>query len=196
VTWPAAVLAAVLVTWASAGYIRQVARRDPAAHPRLASWGIWACSMGLAAAAAGQPASAVLAAAGAVTATAVLACGWVHGDRQFGRLDAAGTITGGCGLILLATAAARPGLVAAWLVVAVSVLTDLAAFTPVFANAAAGREPAGVYVKLAAAAAVTLAATRWDQPAGVIFPAYELAACTATALLAAAVTRKGWSAAG
>lgn len=174
--------AAAIVIWASWGYLRAVVRRR--ADPRLASWAIWAASMSIAAAGAalaGQWPGAALATAGSATAVVILAAGWRHGDREFGRLDAAGLVTGGAGVILLA--AGLPG----WEAVAVSVAADLAAFAPTYLNGWSGEEPPGPWVKIAAAAALALAATDVSVPAGVIFPAYELAACA----VMAAVAREG-----
>jgi hypothetical protein len=162
------------------------------ADPRLASWAIWACAMGIACAGAsraGQEASAAVAGAGAVCCGAILLAGWRHGDRGFGRLDAAGTAAGTCGLILLGIALARPDIIPVPAAVAASVLTDLAAFIPTWANGWRGQEPSWPYVKFAVAAAVALAATDLAVAAGVIYPAYELAACTVMVALVLAGRR-------
>jgi hypothetical protein len=180
----AGILAALLVIAGSWGYLTAVRRHE--ADPRLASWGIWTVSMAVAAAGAalaGQWAGALLAGAGAVTAAAVLGAGCRHGDREFGRLDAAGLIFGLTGMILLAVAPP------AW-AVAASVLTDLAAFAPTYANGWHGEEPLVPWIMIAAGAAVALAAADFSVPAGFIYPAYELAACTVMILLVSACTAR------
>jgi hypothetical protein len=180
----AGVLAALLVIAGSWGYLTAVRRNR--ADPRLASWGIWTASMSVAAAGAalaGQWPGALLAGAGAVTAAAVLGAGIRHGDREFGRLDAAGLIAGVTGMVLLAVAPP------AW-AVAASVMTDLAAFAPTYANGWRGEEPLAPWVTIAAGAGVALAAADFSVPAGFIYPAYELAACTAMIILASAGTAR------
>jgi len=82
--------AALLVINASWGYLSEVRART--ADPRLASWAIFTAALGVGAAGsavARQWPSACLTAAGAVTCAAILAAGWRHGDREFGRLDSA-----------------------------------------------------------------------------------------------------------
>ena len=174
----AAAVSALLVGWGSLDYFRDVVRGR--ADPRLASWSIWACAMGIACAGAardGQLASAAVAGAGSVTCAAILIAGWRHGNREAGKLDAAGAAAGTCGLILLGLALARPDLVPVPAAVAASVLTDLAAFVPAWANGWGGEEPVLPYAKFAAAALIALSVTDIRVPAGVIYPAYELAAC-------------------
>lgn len=180
----AGILAALLVIAGSWGYLTAVRRRE--ADPRLASWGIWTTSMTVAAAGAalaGQWPGALLAGAGAVTAAAVLGAGCRHGDREFGRLDAAGLVFGVAGLFLLA--AAPP----AWAVTA-SVMTDLAAFAPTYANGWRGEEPLAPWILIAAGAGVALAAADFSVPAGAIYPAYELTACTVMIVLVSAGTAR------
>jgi len=143
--------------------------------------------MGVAAAGAGLagawPALA-LAAAGAGTSAVILAAGWRHGDREAGRLDAAGLTAGLAGTAMLA--AGLPG----WAAVAVSVAADLAAFAPTYANGWRGEEPAVPWAVIAAAAGLALAGAARAPAAGLIFPAYELAACTAMAAVARAGARR------
>jgi len=188
VTLALAAIPVLLVVAASWSYLRDVARPagDPRrADPRLASWTVWAFSMGVAAAGAGvsgQWPGMLLAAAGSATAVTILAAGWRHGDREAGRLDAAGLAAGLAGVALLA--AGLPG----WAAVAVSVLADLAAFLPTFVNGwRDGEEPAVPWAVITAAAAVTLVlAGPAVAAAGLIFPAYELAACALMTVLAVA----------
>jgi hypothetical protein len=95
----AAAVSAVLMTAAGWGYLGQV--RRGAAHPRLASWVIWSCSMGIAAAGAGvtgQVPAVALAGAGAAGCAAVLVMGWRRGTRSAGWLDWAGLSAGAAGL--------------------------------------------------------------------------------------------------
>ncbi|MGH3193366.1 MAG: hypothetical protein ACRDOL_40165, partial [Streptosporangiaceae bacterium] len=111
--WAAAAsaAAALLVTAASWRYLRDVRQRR--ADPRLASWGIFATAMGVGAAGAaeaGQWPSFVLTASGSLTCAAILVSGWRHGNREFGRLDAACALLGAAGVALLAVAAGWPRL--------------------------------------------------------------------------------------
>ena len=183
----AAVLLVISATW---GYLSAVRARR--ADPRLASWAIFTAAMGIGAAGnavARQWPSCALTAAGSVTCAAIVVSGWRHGSREFGRLDAAGTVLGGAGLALLAAAVARPALVPAAAAVAVSVVTDLAAFAPTFANAWRGNEPWPAYAKVCAASALTLAVTDFAVPAGVIYPAYETAVNAAMVVIVLASPR-------
>lgn len=180
----AGILAGLLVIAGSWGYLTAVRKHE--ADPRLASWAIWAVSMAVAsagAAKAGQLPGALLAGAGAVTALAVLGAGIRHGDRECGRLDVIALVLGTGGLVLLAVAPP------AW-AVAASVLADLAAFAPSYANAWRGEEPMVPWVLIASGAGIALAAADLTVPAGIIYPAYELAACSAMIILASAGTRR------
>jgi hypothetical protein len=176
--------AALLVINASWGYLSEVRART--ADPRLASWAIFTAALGVGAAGsavARQWPSACLTAAGAVTCAAILAAGWRHGDREFGRLDSACAVLGIEGLLLLTAAVMRPRLVPVTVVVAASVVTDLAAFAPMFVNGWRGEEPWKPFIKLAVAAAATLAVTDLRAPAGVIYPGYEVVVNMAMAMV-------------
>jgi hypothetical protein len=171
------VIIAVLVIWASAGYVIAVARGQ--ASPRLASWAIWTLAMGIASIGAlltGQYGSAILAGTGSLTAAVVLLAGWRAGSRDVALLDKIGLAIGGTGVVFLAISLFIPAVPIA-ISVAVSVATDLAAFLPTFLNGARGMEPLSPYMKLATAAAIGVASAKSGPVAGQIFPLYELLAC-------------------
>jgi hypothetical protein len=170
------VAAALLVTAASWGYFNKVRRKDTDADPRLASWAIWAGAMAVgavAAAAARQWPSLFLTAAGAACCTAILVCGWRHGNREFGKLDVACTVLGAAGVGLLAAAVAAPRLVPVYAAVAASVATDFVAYVPTFANGWRGEEPWPSFGWFAAGGAITLSVCDFAVLAGFIYPAYE-----------------------
>lgn len=171
-----------LELWASAGYLYAVLRGT--ARPRLASWGIWAISMGIAAAgalSAGQMGSAALAGTGSLTAAAILVAGWAAGSREVALLDRIGLWVGGAGIAILAVALFIP--VAVTAAVAVSVVTDLAAFAPTWLNGARGPEPLGPYALLTTAACVAMASASTGAVASQIFPLYEILACGTMCLI-------------
>jgi hypothetical protein len=177
----AATMAAVLMVAGNLDYLRDVRRHR--ADPRLASWGIWTAAMGIGAygaARVGQWPSAALGAAGAVTCAAVLAAGWRHGDQDTRWLDVAAGLAGGAGLVLITEAGV--GLVPAAAGITAACLADLGAFGPTFGNARAGGEVPRPFVLFAAAALLALAAS--TSLTGVIYPAYEAAACSLAAVLA------------
>lgn len=172
----ASVAAVLLVVIASWGYLTKVRRKDPDADPRLASWAIWTGAMtigAVGAATARQWPSFCFTAAEAACCAAILVCGWRRGNREFGKLDAAGAVLGTAGLGLLTAAIVAPRLVPVYAAVAVSVATDLAAYAPTFANGWRGEEPWPSFGWFAAAGAVTLSVCHFTVPAGVIYPAYE-----------------------
>jgi hypothetical protein len=186
VTLAVSTVAALLVVAASWRYFSKVRRKDPDADPRLASWAIWTSmpTVGaLGAAADRQWPGACLTAADAACCAAILACGWRHGNREFGRLDAACTTLGAAGVGLLAAAAVAPRLIPVYAAVAVSVATDLTACAPTFANGWRGKEPWPSFAIFAGSGAVTLTVCDFAVPAGVIFPAYLAAANTVLTLI-------------
>jgi hypothetical protein len=182
----AAAVAAGLALWANLDYLVKVRRGE--VRPRLVSWAIWTAALTTGAAGsamARQIPGAALSAAGAVTGAFVLVTGWRRGNREFDSLDAGAAIGGGAGLVLLAIAAADPTAVPVVVAVAIAAATDLAAFAPTFRNAWRGNEAVRPNVTYALGGAVALAFTDFAVPAGVIYPAYELAACALAAALAA-----------
>jgi hypothetical protein len=195
-------VAALLVVAGSWRYFRKVRRKDPDADPRLATWAIWtiALTVGtLGAAADRQWPGACLTAANAACCAAILACGWRHGNREFGRLDAVCTMLGAAGVGLLAASAVAPRLIPVYAAVAVSVVTDLTACAPTFANAWQGKEPWPSFAIFAVSGAVTLTVCDFAVPAGVIFPAYLAAVNAAVAVIILAsparrAARPGWRA--
>ena len=96
--------------------------------------------------------------------------------------------------MLLAGAFAWPDKVPMAAAIGAAVATDIAAFAPTWVNAwQAGEESPGPYVVFALAAVVALAATGWGNAAGLVYPAYEFAACLLAAALAAAGRRRAAS---
>jgi hypothetical protein len=188
----AAVLAAALAAGANLDYLRDVRRRrgDPhRADPRLASWGIWTGAMSVGAYGAArvrQWPSAVLGMAGAVTSLSVIVSGRRHGDLGIGWLDFAAGLSGGAGLILIAEAGV--GMIPAAAGIIAAVLADLGAFLPTFKNARRGLEAPRPYMMYAAAAVLTLAAS--SSLTGMIYPLYEVAACSLAAILAVGGRRR------
>lgn len=179
-------VAALLVVAGSRKYLNKVRRKDRDADPRLASWAIWTSMMtvgALGAAAARQWPSMCLIAANALCCAAVLACGWQYGSREFGRLDAVCTVLGAAGVGLLAAAAVVPRLVPVFAAVAVSVVTDLIACGPTFANGWQGKEPWPPFAMFAGSGALTLAVCDFAVPAGVIYPAFLAAVNTVVTLI-------------
>ena len=190
-TWQDLVtVAACCLTLAANGpYILAVARGQ---SPRLASWAVWTAAMtvgAVQAARAGQVPGAAFTAVCAAGCGAILAFGWQRGDRQMGRLDVACGAGGLAGVVLLAASAGWPSVVPLAAAVAVSVATDLCAFIPTFAAGWRGGEPWLPFAMFAAGAAGTLTVAEWSSPAGWIYPAYEVTACTAMAGLALAGSR-------
>jgi hypothetical protein len=187
----AAAASAILTIAANWDYLREVRRRD--AHPRLASWSIWAAAMAVGAIGAaqdGQWPAAVLGAAGSATCLSVLVSGWRHGDRTLGWLDGAACVTGGAGIVLLTEAIMWPDRIPMSTAIGISVVTDLAAFVPTYHNAVHGDEVARPYLVFMAGAAIALAAADFTQPTGIIYPAYETAACALAAGLATWAARR------
>jgi hypothetical protein len=178
--------AAALAVGANLDYLRDVRRpaADPArARPRLASWIIWTGAMSIGAAGAArvrQWPSAALGAAGAGTSISVLVSGWDHGRRDVGWLDFAAGIAGGAGFVLIAEAGM--GMVPAGAGITAAVAADAAAFVLTFRNARQGGESPRPYMIYAAAGLLALAAS--SSLAGAIYPAYEMLACSAAAIVA------------
>ena len=185
----AAVLLVIAASW---GYLRDVRRRR--ADPRLASWAVFTAAMGVGAAAAAvarQWPGCVLTAAGSATCAAILVSGWRHGNREFCRLDAGCAVLGAAGVALLAAAAGWPRVVPAAAAVAASVITDLVAYLPTFANGWRGEETWPPFAQFAVAAALTLAVADFTVPAGVIYPGYEMAVNAAMTVIVLASPRQG-----
>jgi hypothetical protein len=178
--------AAALAVSANLDYLRDVRRpaRDlRRARPRLASWVIWTGAMSIGAAGAArirQWPSAALGVAGAGTCAAVVVSGWGHANREVGWLDFAAGLAGGAGFVLVAESAA--GMTPAGAGITAAVLADLAAFAPTFRNARQGRESPRPYALYALAGLLALAAS--SSLAGMIYPAYEAAACALAAVIA------------
>lgn len=164
------------------------------ARPRLASWAIWSaalCTGAAAAATARAWTAAGYAGACAAGSIAVLACGWRHGTREFGRLDAACLAAGAAGVACLALAAAFPRLLPAWPAAAAAALTDLIAFLPTYRSGLRGGEPWLPYALYGTGAALALAAGGLANPAGVIYAAYLAASDAAMTAIALHARRRG-----
>jgi hypothetical protein len=184
----AAIVAAVLAVGSNWPGIRDA--RAGTFRPRPASWGPWAAAMATGAGAAvmsGAWPSAAYTGACAAGCAAILVLGWPRRDRGGSRrqrqLDAACAALALAGVGLLALADADPALLSAAAAAAVAVAADLAAYLPTFRDGwkdPAG-QPAAMYAGFAAAAVLTLAAER--VPAGMIYPAYLLAADGGMALI-------------
>lgn len=180
------VLGSALTAAAALPYILDIVRGR--ARPRIASWGIWAVVQAVGAAsgfAAWQLPGACYTLFCAAGCAAVVLLGWRHGSRDFGPLDAVCVTLAAEGVVLLGLAAAAPGLVPMSWAVAISVATDFLAYLPTFRHAwlKPEEEPWLPYAMFGAAAALVLVPADFSVLAGVIYPAYLLAADAAMVVM-------------
>lgn len=191
----AVILAAALTLWGNWPGVRGAWKGS--FRPRMASWGPWTLAMGVGAAGAAfsraWPSAAYTACCTAGCA-AIVAVGWRVRQRGRTRRDVTCAALAVCGTILLADARADPALLAAWAAIAVAVAADAVAYWPTFGDGwrHPQGQPAMMYAAFAAAAALTLAAER--QAAGLIYPAYLLAADGAMTVLVLAGRRRALAA--
>lgn len=173
------IAADALTVGANLPYILAVRAR--AARPRLVTWLMFAVATATAAAGsfrAGQWPAGIFTAVLSAGCLGVLAAGWRHGNRQFGRLDAACLVLGSTGVALLAIAVVRPAAVPVTWALSISILTDLVAFLPTFAHGwrAPAEEPRRAWAMFTAGAALALAASQVSSLDAVLWPAWVLAA--------------------